>query len=110
MRGILPEDVITRPKHGFGVPLGRWFRGRLAPLVRDLLLSETSRRRGILDAAAVELLLDRHRRGRPLDLPLWTLISLELWCRTFLDARPRAERLAPPPGDSAARRPAGLAG
>lgn len=87
MRGILPDEVIARPKHGFGVPLGRWFRGRLASFVRELLLSESSRRRGILDTSYVEQLVERHQRGRELDLPLWTLISFELWCRTFLDRR-----------------------
>ncbi len=94
MRGVLPDAVITRPKHGFGVPLGRWFRGQLASFVRDLLLSEASRRRGILNTKYVERLLERHQRGQELDLPLWTLISFELWCRTFLDGRPRATWLS----------------
>ncbi len=87
MRGVLPDEVVDRRKQGFAVPLGRWFRGRLGPFVRDLLLSETCRRRGILDPACVERLLAQHERGRDLDLPLWTLISFELWCRTFLDTR-----------------------
>jgi asparagine synthase (glutamine-hydrolysing) len=87
MRGILPAQIIGRPKHGFGVPLGRWFRGQLASFVRDLLLSETSRRRGIFNPAYIEQLLERNERGRELDFPLWTLISFELWCRIFLDGR-----------------------
>jgi asparagine synthase (glutamine-hydrolysing) len=88
MRGILPDQIIDRPKHGFAVPLGRWFRGQLASFVRDLLLSETSRGRGILDTGYVGQLLDRHQRGRELDFQLWTLISFELWCRMFLDRAP----------------------
>ena len=95
MRGILPDAIIDRRKQGFAVPLGRWFRGRLGPFVRDLLLSETCRRRGILDPRYVERLLARHEGGRDLDLQLWTLISFELWCRTFLDTRtPRPARPA----------------
>ena len=88
MRGILPDAIIDRPKHGFAVPLGCWFRGQLGDFLRELLLSETSRRRGILNTAYVEQLVQRHENGRPLDLHLWTLISFELWCRTFLDRRP----------------------
>jgi asparagine synthase (glutamine-hydrolysing) len=88
LRGILPDEIIDRPKHGFGVPLGRWFRGRLGSFVRDLLLSETSRRRGLFDTAYIERLLERHARGRPLDLQIWTLISFEVWCRMFLDRQP----------------------
>lgn len=86
MRGILPDEVIDRPKRGFAVPLGDWFRGRLSEYVRDLLLSETSRSRRVVDPDRVALLLRLHDAGRPLDLQLWTLISFELWCRRFLDA------------------------
>ena len=89
MRGILPDEIVDRPKHGFAIPLGRWFRGRLGPFVRDLLLGPTSRRRGIFNLGYVERLIERHEQGRPLDLQLWTLVSFELWCRTFLDAPPR---------------------
>jgi asparagine synthase (glutamine-hydrolysing) len=87
MAGVLPAALMDRPKQGFAVPLGAWFRGRLDGFVRDLLLGETARRRGILDPVYVERLLARHARGRPLDLQIWTLISFELWCRTFLDTR-----------------------
>jgi asparagine synthase (glutamine-hydrolysing) len=87
MRGILPDQIIDRPKHGFAVPLGRWFRGRLGGFVRELLLSEQSRQRGIFNPAYVEQLVRRHENGRHLDFHLWTLISFELWCRTFLDGR-----------------------
>ncbi len=96
LAGILPEAILHRPKRGFAVPLGAWFRHDLAGFVRDLLLSETSRRRGIFDTAGIERLLDRHAKGRPLDLAIWTLISFELWCRTFLDGR-AAPRIEPTP-------------
>jgi asparagine synthase (glutamine-hydrolysing) len=85
LEGILPESIIDRPKQGFAVPLGRWFRGELNGFVRDLLLSPTSRARNIFNPAYIEKLLLLQSRGRPLDLQLWTLISFELWCRTFLD-------------------------
>jgi len=89
LRGILPEGILGRPKHGFAVPLGRWFRGQFGSVVRDLLLSETCRRRGVLNTSYIEKLVQQHERGRVLDLQLWTLLSLELWCRTFLDGQTR---------------------
>jgi len=88
MRGILPAETLERPKQGFAVPLGRWFRGQLRGYVRDLLLSDVCRRRGVLDPWYVERLLQRHQTGGDLDLHLWTLVSFELWCRTFLDPTP----------------------
>ncbi len=88
VRGILPDAIIDRPKHGFAIPLERWFRGELTGFVRDLLLSGRSRQRGIFNPVYIERLLARHNRGRPLDLQLWTLVSFEQWCRTFLDGKP----------------------
>jgi asparagine synthase (glutamine-hydrolysing) len=81
----LPAEILHRPKRGFAVPLGSWFRGQLNSFLRDLLLSTRCRERGILDTGHIAHLLDRHDRGRELDLHLWTLISFELWCRRFLD-------------------------
>jgi asparagine synthase (glutamine-hydrolysing) len=98
MRGILPDRIIERPKHGFAVPLARWFRGQLGSFVRELLLSERSRQRGIFDPACIEQLVRQHDNGRDLDFHLWTLISFELWCRTFLDNRAKA-------GAASSRRP-----
>ena len=89
MRGILPDEIIDRPKHGFAVPLGYWFRGKLGAYVRDLLLGETALRRGIFNASYINELVAQHDRGRNLDLQLWTLISFELWARVFLDRKAR---------------------
>ncbi|HEX5055623.1 MAG TPA: asparagine synthase (glutamine-hydrolyzing) [Gammaproteobacteria bacterium] len=105
LRGILPPAVIDRPKQGFAVPLGSWFRGRLGGFLRDYLLSHRSRGRGLFNADYVERLIELHEGGRPLDLQLWTLLSFELWCRTFLDRV--AEKGKPQiPSNTPYRRPA----
>ena len=80
-------EVIDRPKRGFAVPLASWFRGELEGFARELLLSRRCRERNIFNHAYVERVLDLHRGGRPLDFQLWTLISFEMWCRTFVDTR-----------------------
>jgi asparagine synthase (glutamine-hydrolysing) len=85
MRGVLPDAIIDRRKHGFAVPLAHWFRGELSGFARDLLLSDTCRRRGLFNADYIEQLLQLHERGRDIDLQLWTLMSTELWCRRVLD-------------------------
>jgi asparagine synthase (glutamine-hydrolysing) len=99
LRGVLPDAVIDRKKQGFGVPLGHWFRGRLGGYLRELLLSQRARERGIFEPEYVRILIDRHERGRDLGLQLWTLLSFELWCRAFLDptrAFPEPRIGAPP--------------
>jgi len=85
LQDVLPESILDRKKQGFAVPLGKWFRGQLAEFVRDLLLSETSRSRAIFNTDYIERILVMHAGGRQLDLHIWTMISFELWCRTFLD-------------------------
>ena len=94
----VPDGIIDRRKHGFAVPLTRWFRGgEWATFANDVLLSPTCRDRGIFNTAYVEKLLRLHSRGRDLDLHLWTLISFEQWCRTFLDgAVPRTDARSEP--------------
>ncbi|MBI4487314.1 MAG: hypothetical protein HY655_15025, partial [Acidobacteria bacterium] len=92
MRGILADEIIDRPKHGFAVPLAAWFRGELAGFARDLLFSDSCRRRGLFNIGYLERLLRLHEGGRDVDLKLWTLLSFELWCRRFLDAPRRTER------------------
>lgn len=87
LRGILPDEVITRRKQGFGVPLGQWFRhGSLAEVLREYLTTSRCRQRGLFNCDYVEQLIRLHEKGRALDLQLWTLLSFELWCRVFLDA------------------------
>ena len=95
LRGILPDQIIDRPKQGFAAPLGRWFRGELDGFVRELLLSDGCRRRGVFDTAYVARLLSLHKKRRDLDLKLWTLVSFELWCRKFLDRDGGGAALAP---------------
>jgi asparagine synthase (glutamine-hydrolysing) len=90
MRGIVPEAIIERRKQGFALPLAHWFQGELNGFVHDLLLAPVSRARHIFDPAYIEKLLGLQRRGRAHDMQLWTMISFELWCRTFLD-RPLAD-------------------
>ena len=85
MRGILPDAIIDRRKQGFAVPLGFWFRGKGSELMRNLLLDESSRRRGIFNPRYLERLIQRHESGHDLDLQIWTLMSFELWARLFLD-------------------------
>lgn len=84
-RGYLPDYIIDRKKHGFGVPLGAWLRHDISP-VKELLLSETARNRNLINMKAVETLIHEHESGqRDNNRILWTLLTLEQWHRTFID-------------------------
>jgi len=84
MRGLLPDDIIARPKKGFGVPLGRWFRGELAPLLRDVCSPEAIRREGLFRPEVVERLLREHHEGRrDHRKKLYTLLAWQLWAARY---------------------------
>ena len=83
----LPPDVLNKPKQGFAIPLGQWFRGPLAALAGDLFASRAFRDRGLLQPEAARRYLDAHlRRDADHGELLWSMVSLELWARRYLDA------------------------
>jgi len=79
----LPPTVRHRRKLGFGIPLPVWLAGPIADRFKDVLLSDTARRRGIVNPAAVTRLWDEHERGkRDHSARLWALYCLEIWFRS----------------------------
>ncbi len=78
---LLPPAILRRKKHGFGVPLGAWFRGELRPMAEDTLLASPRVGRW-LRRDGLEALLREHAAGRAdHGHKLWTLLTLELWLR-----------------------------
>jgi asparagine synthase (glutamine-hydrolysing) len=87
LRQLLPSENLDRRKMGFGVPIGHWFRGKMQPFLREVLLSEKALKRDLFDPAAVRQLIELHVRGeRDHSHQLWTLLMLELWFNRFIDA------------------------
>jgi len=86
LKGLLPSQNLTRPKMGFGVPIGSWLRADLRELLKDAILSEQAMGRGYFKPAMVRLVYEEHQSGkRDWGHQLWTLLMLELWHREFVD-------------------------
>ena len=84
---LVPREVLDRPKQGFGVPIGHWFRGSLREVFGDILGSPTTRSRGYFDYTFIDRLLDEHLSARrDHSLRLWQLLVFELWHRRYVDA------------------------
>lgn len=80
----LPEEIFSRPKHGFKVPLDSWFRGDLREWARDLLTGSDSFVGRMMDRRAVNRLLTDHERARRNDgMRIYTLVGLEVWHRQY---------------------------
>ena len=85
---LLPREIDRRPKMGFGVPLGTWFRGNLRESMRDLLLASGARYREMLSGRFVENLVRRHLAGDAnLGPQLWSLMCFERWLQMLPDWR-----------------------
>ena len=86
MEGILPKDVIYRPKTGFAAPLRYWLRNELKELVDDVLSEDSLLKRGLLDPAGVQRLRKLDAEGKvDAAYPIFSMVCMELWCRIFID-------------------------
>ncbi len=86
MRAYLPEDIIFRPKTGFGTSIHHLVHNSARDLSDDVLTPGKLRERGIFDADAVTSLRAADERGEIYaSSTLLSIICIELWCRRFLD-------------------------
>lgn len=83
-QGSIPEAILKRPKNGFRVPMGDWFRGPLRSFLADYILAPSARSASFLDRKAVAELFDQHVSGRKdHDKILWTLLNLEQFLQVY---------------------------
>ena len=85
---VLPRGILERKKRGFGTPMGAWFKGALAPLVRQMLSPQAIERRGLFDPRAVSALIAAHDASRIDGTDrLLALLNFEIWARLYLEGR-----------------------
>ena len=83
-RDVLPGEILTRSKMGFGVPLATWFRGDLREPLQSLLLEPTARLGRYVDREHVQRLVAAHLSGRAnVEHELWLLLTFEVWLRSL---------------------------
>ena len=83
---LVPKEVVSRKKMGFGVPLDHWFRGPLANFARDVFSDSRTVGRGMFQTDVTNRLLEDHISGRfDHSYRLWSLLVLELWQREWVD-------------------------
>jgi asparagine synthase (glutamine-hydrolysing) len=80
LESVLPNDLLYKPKRGFGAPAREWFRGSTGNELVRLLMNSTIRKRNFFDYKFVERLADEHRREqRDWSANLWCLLNLSVW-------------------------------
>lgn len=85
-RNMLPEELFTRPKQGFEVPLLRWMTTNLQSLINDDLLEENFvKEQGIWNSTAVKELKQELLSAHPGDAAarMWALIVFQHWYKKY---------------------------
>jgi asparagine synthase (glutamine-hydrolysing) len=86
IRHLLPPEILDKKKTGFGMPVAKWMRTDLLPMLRENLLDSRAEARGLFEPAFVRRMVDEHVSGRrDWSSRLWALLFLELWFRQFID-------------------------
>jgi len=84
----VPAALVERPKMGFGLPIGPWLRGVLAPWAEHLLDERRLRDQGLLDPAPIRRAWDLHRTGRrDMGYELWDVLVLQSWMDRWMPSR-----------------------
>jgi asparagine synthase (glutamine-hydrolysing) len=82
---LLPKNILHRPKKGFGIPIAEWLKGRLNPLMHDLLAPDRLKNQGLFDEKFVQKLIKEHETNvASHHKQLWTLLVFQLWSDNFL--------------------------
>jgi asparagine synthase (glutamine-hydrolysing) len=88
MKEILPQKVLDKKKHGFGVPLAQWLlqEPRMNDLMKDLMSDSRTRQRGYFQPAFFDRLMKLHIEQPSFSGEIvWYLVALELWHRRHMD-------------------------
>lgn len=87
--GIVPANIIHRPKTGFGAPYRKWLRYDLDEMWNELTSEASIKRRGWFDYKGVQEIRHLSQTGN-LDLYMlqWAILTTELWARAFFDQDP----------------------
>jgi asparagine synthase (glutamine-hydrolysing) len=80
----VPEELVNRPKTGFGVPIDSWLRGPLREWAEALLDSKRLSEAGFLDPLPILRKWEEHISGqRNWHYYLWDVLMFEAWRDTY---------------------------
>ncbi len=80
VRGLIPDEVLDRPKEGFVLPVDHWLLNDLRDLVEDTLHPDRLAHHGLLRPEQVRALLDEHYARQANHGPrIWNLLMFQRW-------------------------------
>ena len=83
--GLLPVNILYRPKMGFSIPLAQWLRGDLKSTFEERILAKDAYIGNFYNLDVIQRWWGHHQRGMRDYAPyLWALLILECWCQRFM--------------------------
>ena len=80
LRGKLPEETLNKPKHGFAVPVAKWLKNDLRPLLFEAFDKKKIAREGIFNYSYIKgLMQDFIGSGKDAEKEIWALFMFEMW-------------------------------
>lgn len=85
LNGLIPKEILTRPKQGFSIPLATWLRGPLRDLVHSCLSESNLKSIGLFNPQVVAKIINEHDRlVRNHETKIWVLLTFMLWHRIYI--------------------------
>ncbi len=84
LEGKIPREIIYRKKKGFGIPIAKWLRSDLKPLIEELLNKDYINKQNIFNYDYIKILIDDHMNmTRDNRKYLWSLLVFQMWYKKF---------------------------
>lgn len=86
MKNRLPDRILNKGKHGFAVPTGLWFKGKLKNYLGEIIFDSKTRSRGYFNFDYIEKIYKQYQEKKyAFNYQFWLLLNFELWHRQFID-------------------------
>ena len=81
----MPEQLMNRPKMGFGIPFGEWLNGDLKPLLLATINADTLSQQNVLNKEYVLDLMNEYFAGNSKnEWQIWLIFMFMLWWKEWM--------------------------